>query len=177
MLQSSDHIHIKGTIMTTLDDARSALRFGQRHEAARLLARIVQREPTNAEAWYLLAEAVDDFQQQTYCMGMATRLGYRPGSPAYAQPEPAPLLPSFTAPAFPQPAPPQIMPMMIVESRPRDVFDHPPQYHPPDSLLQRTLTLIGSLVALVSSVLALAVVSLVLLALIGACIALGQLPR
>lgn len=164
--------------MTTLDDARSALRFGERHEAARLLARIVQREPTNAEAWYLLAEAVDDFQQQTYCMGMATRLGYNPKSSTYAQPQPEPLLPSFMAPSFPQPpAPPQIMPVMIVDSRPRDIFDEPPRRHASEGPLQRTLTLLSSLVALVSSVLVLAIVSIVLIALVGACIALGQLPR
>jgi hypothetical protein len=164
--------------MTTLYDARNALQFGQRHEAARLLARIVQREPTNAEAWYLLAEAVDDFQQQTYCMGMATRLGYRSSAPAYAQPESSPLLPPFVTPAFPQPpALPQIMPVMIVESRPRDVFDLPPERYPPPGILQRTLTLVSSLLALVSSVLALAVVSVLLLMLVGACITLSQLGQ
>jgi hypothetical protein len=164
--------------MTTLYDARNALQFGQRHEAARLLARIVQREPTNAEAWYLLAEAVDDFQQQTYCMGMATRLGYRPNTPTYAQPEPAPLLPPFATPAFtPPPAPPQIMPVMIVEPRPHPVFDLPLDHYPPPGLLQRTTTLVSSLLAFLTSVLALVIVSLLLLMLVGACVTLSQLGQ
>lgn len=150
--------------MTTVYDARNALQLGQRQEAARLLARMVQREPTNAEAWYLLAEAVDDFQQQTYCMGMATRLGYRPSVPAYAQPASAPLLPPFATPAFtPPPTPPQIMPVMIVESRPHPVFDLPPERYPPPSSLERTL-------AFATSVLALAIVCLLLL-LVGAYVA------
>lgn len=102
--------------MTMLDDARYALRTGQRFEASRMLSRILQREPTNGEAWYLLAEAVDDFQQQTYCMGMATRLGYNASQPVIVQPELAPIVPSYAAPA--QPVMPQIV---IIDSRPREV--------------------------------------------------------
>lgn len=84
--------------MTMIDDARAAIRTGQRATAAQLLSRIVQREPGNGEAWFLLAEVVDDFQQQTYCMGMATRLGYTPTPTiVYASPpEPmTPILPTY----------------------------------------------------------------------------------
>ena len=87
--------------MTMISNARYALRTGQRFEASRLLSRIIQRAPTNGEAWFLLAEAVDDFQQQTYCMGMATRLGYNASQPVIVQPEPAPIIPSYAAPAQP----------------------------------------------------------------------------
>jgi hypothetical protein len=105
-------------LMTMLDDARNALRTGQRSEAARVLSRIIQREPTNGEAWYLLAEAVDDFQQQTYCMGMAARLGYSP-APLLVQPEPAPLVSPYVAASPPaQPVMPQIV---IIDSRPREI--------------------------------------------------------
>jgi len=109
--------------MTLLDDARYALRTGQRSEASRMLSRIIQREPTNGEAWFLLAEAVDDFQQQTYCMGMATRLGYNAAQPVIVQPEPAPIIPSYTTTVQPytaqaQPVMPQIV---IIDPRPREV--------------------------------------------------------
>lgn len=109
--------------MTLLDDARYALRTGQRSEASRMLSRIIQREPTNGEAWFLLAEAVDDFQQQTYCMGMATRLGYNASQPVIVQPAPAPIIPSYAAPAQPYATPVQpVMPqIVIIDPRPREV--------------------------------------------------------
>lgn len=68
--------------MTMLDDARTALHRGHRKEAAQLLSRILQRDATHGEAWFLLAEAVDDFQQQTYCLGMAARLGFQQSAPS-----------------------------------------------------------------------------------------------
>jgi hypothetical protein len=86
--------------MTMIDDARAAVRTGQRSTAAQILSRVVQREPGNGEAWFLLAEVVDDFQQQTYCLGMATRLGYTPAPVAVysSPPEPAtPILPAHPA--------------------------------------------------------------------------------
>jgi hypothetical protein len=105
--------------MTMLDDARNALRAGQRAEASRILSRIIQREPTHGEAWYLLAEAVDDFQQQTYCMGMAVR--YNPLQPVIVQPEPAPVLPAYAAPAqHVQPVHAVIPQIVIIDSRSRD---------------------------------------------------------
>lgn len=64
--------------MALIDEARSALQRGDRHTAQQMLTSIVKREPTNGEAWYKLAETLDDWQQQTYCYGMATRLGYSP---------------------------------------------------------------------------------------------------
>lgn len=79
--------------MTLIDDARTAVRTGQRATAAQILARVVQREPGNGEAWFLLAEVVDDFQQQTYCMGMAARLGYTPTPLVVHSPPPEPSMP------------------------------------------------------------------------------------
>jgi hypothetical protein len=158
--------------MTMLDDARSALRIGRRSEASRILSRIIQREPSNGEAWYLLAEAVDDFQQQTYCMGMATRFGYNPQQPTIVQPEPAPLIP----PASTQPLLP---PVMIVEPRRYHVepFDVRPRAGESQGIMRRSIELISSLLGLVSSLLALIVVSIVLFFIVGMCMAMAQIGQ
>ncbi len=76
--------------MNILDEARTALLINERARARDILQRLLQRESQNGEAWYLLAEAADDFQEQTYALGMATRCGYRP--PTTRQPEVQPTI-------------------------------------------------------------------------------------
>jgi hypothetical protein len=60
--------------MSPIDEARTALQKGNKAEAKSILANVVSREPQNAAAWLLLAEALDDPQQIAFCRQRAQSL-------------------------------------------------------------------------------------------------------
>ena len=49
-----------------LDTAQEALKSGNKAEARRIVQPVVEAEPQNARAWYLLAEATEDADQRFY---------------------------------------------------------------------------------------------------------------
>lgn len=57
-----------------LKSAVAALDSGDRLTARKLLARLLQEEPNNDQAWVLLAEAVEDPQRQRDCLERALKL-------------------------------------------------------------------------------------------------------
>ncbi|HEY1011546.1 MAG TPA: tetratricopeptide repeat protein, partial [Herpetosiphonaceae bacterium] len=74
-----------------LDKARFAFVMGRADEARRLLEQLVERDPDNGAAWYLLTQVTDD---------PALRAGYyQRAANAPSRPEPAP------GPAFDDPPP------------------------------------------------------------------------
>ena len=82
--------------MTILDQARMALRQGDKQTAKNILANLVRQEPQNAEAWILMAEVVDDPKQKAFCQQRAQALA------GDSRPIPASIVsPSVTSPAQP----------------------------------------------------------------------------
>ena len=57
-----------------LSAAITAIKTGDKPTGARLLAKILQDEPSNATAWMWLAAAVDDVQKKKYCLKKALSL-------------------------------------------------------------------------------------------------------
>lgn len=51
-----------------LQQAMTAARAGQKAEAQSLLKQLVNQEPKNARAWYLLSQVVEQPEQQIYCL-------------------------------------------------------------------------------------------------------------
>lgn len=81
--------------MTTRKDAgRSQLRRGEKASARRLLAQAVMADPGDAEAWLLLARALDDPVRRRHCMERAMALG---GPSSERVPAPAPVAATVAA--------------------------------------------------------------------------------
>lgn len=57
-----------------LRDAITAHRRGDRREARRLLGQVVQEEPDNLDAWWLLHSVLDDSEQKIQCLRHVLRL-------------------------------------------------------------------------------------------------------
>ena len=54
-----------------MNQAREALEQGDKATARDILANLVTQQPQNADAWILLADALDDSQKATYCLQRA----------------------------------------------------------------------------------------------------------
>lgn len=60
--------------MSTKNDLKKALDYVRSHDAARarpLLVKVLQAEPKNATAWYLLSHVLDDPERQQYALQQA----------------------------------------------------------------------------------------------------------
>lgn len=67
--------------MSSLDQVRTALKQGDNKTAQSMLADLLQREPQNADAWLLLARALDDPQKVAYCQKRARAIHNDEGIP------------------------------------------------------------------------------------------------
>lgn len=59
-----------------LEQAKSLIQIGKRHEAGLILARLLKDDLTNAEVWYTFAQCVEEEEYQIECLHRALR--YRP---------------------------------------------------------------------------------------------------
>lgn len=105
-----------------LTAAKAALAAGDKPQARALLMPIARSEPGNGEAWYLLAQMLEDPGQKQDCLNRAVANGYKPES------DYAPLVQQGTAPHVirsSQPTPPPqvvVVPTSAKPKRPRLVI-------------------------------------------------------
>ena len=59
---------------TQLEQAIRAYKSGEKQKAQKLLARIVQAEPNNADAWLWLADCIEQDEQKLYCLRRALKI-------------------------------------------------------------------------------------------------------
>ncbi len=78
-----------------LADAAAAIAAGDHQRARHLLLPVIRANPQIGEAWYLLAQIVDNPAQHQECLQRAAAAGFAPP----------------TAPSIPSPAPPPVMPV------------------------------------------------------------------
>jgi tetratricopeptide (TPR) repeat protein len=57
-----------------LKQAISTYKSGEKQKAQKLLARLVQAEPNNAEAWFWLAACIENPEQRQYCLKRVLKL-------------------------------------------------------------------------------------------------------
>ena len=94
-------------IETVLSHARIALQHGERAQAKAILIPIVRSAGAeNGEAWWLLAQTLDDPQQQADCYARATATGFNPPATKPVVEEPPSLPWEITAVNHPPADPP-----------------------------------------------------------------------
>ncbi|OGO35871.1 MAG: hypothetical protein A2W35_06425 [Chloroflexi bacterium RBG_16_57_11] len=67
------------TIDVQIQQAIGLANSGNKVEARKLLAQAVQKEPSNARAWYLLSQVVENEEQGIYCLEQVLKV--QPGNP------------------------------------------------------------------------------------------------
>lgn len=64
--------------MTEIEKAQEAVQRGDKVAARAVLMPLARSDPTNGEAWYLLAQVLDDPAQKQDCLNRSVANGYRP---------------------------------------------------------------------------------------------------
>lgn len=62
------------TAFEEIQKAKSLIASSKRVEARQVLSALVQSEPSNAQAWFLLSHVVDDRNQAIYCLERAIKI-------------------------------------------------------------------------------------------------------